>query len=67
MKRISRYVLNLILTVSLLVGAVASTPTKILAAPNKSDEMQVHFIDVGQGDSTLITCGGHSMLIDAGD
>lgn len=31
------------------------------------EELQVHFIDVGQGDCTLITCGGQSMLIDAGD
>lgn len=31
------------------------------------EELQVHFIDVGQGDCTLVTCGGQSMLIDAGD
>lgn len=30
-------------------------------------ELTVHFINVGQGDSTLITCGGNAMLIDAGD
>lgn len=29
--------------------------------------LEVHFIDVGQGDSVLLTCGGESMLIDGGD
>lgn len=28
--------------------------------------LEVHYIDVGQGDCTLITCEGHAMLIDCG-
>lgn len=34
---------------------------------SKSGNLIVHFIDVGQGDSALITFGSHAMLIDAGD
>lgn len=31
------------------------------------EELQVHFIDVDQGDATLILQGDHAMLIDAGE
>lgn len=31
------------------------------------DTLEVHFIDVGQGDCTFITCGGISLLIDSGE
>lgn len=30
-------------------------------------ELEIHYIDVGQGDATLIKCDGQSMLIDAGE
>ena len=33
----------------------------------KSSTFSIHFIDVEQGDSALVECDGHYMLIDAGD
>lgn len=46
----------------------AHTATDTSASPSDTlDPLTVHFLDIGQGDSTLITCGDHSMLIDAGD
>lgn len=32
-----------------------------------SDGLELHFIDVGQADATLILCDGYSMLIDGGN
>lgn len=34
--------------------------------PELEAGLQVHFLDVGQADATLILCGSHAMLIDAG-
>lgn len=35
--------------------------------PSEASELTVHFLDVGQGDCTLIVCDGEAMLIDAGN
>lgn len=35
--------------------------------PTNVETLEVHYIDVGQGDCTLLSCGGQTMLIDCGD
>ena len=58
----------LFLTVIIAVGAAGSIFTHNNTGGQMPEgEMSVHFIDIGQGDSTLIKCGNHAMLIDAGE
>ncbi len=51
--------------ISSMLGSQKPSDTQ---APNSvASSLEVHFIDVGQGDSTLILCGDEAMLIDAGE
>jgi competence protein ComEC len=60
------------LFISVMVIAVSgcvnhqTTSTTVENAP-ASANLTLHVIDVGQGDSLLLTCGTHDMLIDAGE
>lgn len=44
-----------------LEGVLGISPT------DKTQELRVQIIDVGQGDSILVQCGEKSLLVDAGD
>lgn len=40
---------------------------QIIEGSSENDGIAVHFIDVGQGDCSLIVCGEYTVLIDAGE
>lgn len=64
MKRSIKAIILLILSLFLFSGcSVQNGPQK----KSVSGKLEVHYIDVGQGDATLIKCEDEYMLIDAGD
>lgn len=63
-----RYVKKLCALFFLLVfGICCASCADPAAVSHGPGRLEAHFIDVGQGDSTLIICEGKTMLIDAGD
>lgn len=66
MKNVYRSIFSILLAVSVIIGAFCLNASMTSSAAD-TERMEVHFIDVGQGDATLIKCGEHFMLIDAGD
>lgn len=52
---------------NLLTGGQPDAASNVSKAFENGSELEVHYLDVGQGDATLIICDDHAMLIDAGD
>lgn len=48
-------------------SAETSGTAEIVKVKDPEGELEVHFLDVGHGDSTVIACGEHAMMIDCGD
>ena len=55
----------LLFSAVLFCFAIASLPY-FRGNDMQSEGLELHFIDVGQGDASLVLCDGHAMLIDGG-
>lgn len=65
MKKIRNRLLAFTLSLLFVLSGLPLQP--VISEAATPETMEVHFLDVGQGDTTLIKCGGKAMLIDAGD
>lgn len=66
MKRTIRRLLFLFAALLLLLDGALSLPLLMGGSSALTEETSVHFIDVGQGDCTLLLSGSQAVLIDAG-
>jgi competence protein ComEC len=48
------------------VAAALAWPARSAAPPIPPGGARIEFLDIGQGDATLIQAGGHAVLVDAG-
>lgn len=64
-KRLHYGLAGVLLAMLVALGMVRNEHSDTAQASG-GQQLTVHYIDVGQGDATLITLGEHAMLIDAG-
>lgn len=64
---ISLFALWLFLLTGITGCSEVVSETTVQRAAAQTDTLDVHFLDIGQGDCIIITQGNHAMMIDAGD
>lgn len=53
--------------VAVITALASSEPEQPVQEETENSNFQVHYIDVGQGDCSLVVCDGQTLLIDAGE
>jgi competence protein ComEC len=66
-KRTKQILLAAVLLVVLFFSDRFMSGSHLTTEVPENSSFEVHYIDVGQGDSELVICDGHAMLIDGGD
>lgn len=65
-KKLTTAVITILIAVASLIFYKVSDKQAEPAVSPDNTSFSAHFVDVGQGDSTLITCDGEAMLVDGG-
>ena len=66
-KRLYLYAALVAVVVAVISALASSKPEPPVQGETKNSNFQVHYIDVGQGDCSLVVCDGQTLLIDAGE
>ena len=69
-KKLSGCIIKWILAILVILAVICSlmwTSKSFFSHFFRNSTVEVHFIDVGQADATLVVCDGKAMLIDGGN
>lgn len=67
-KTVTNIIIFVVAVIIVIVGNAVSDKKENTPAVNETDsKMYINFIDVGQGNCTLITCGDTAILVDGGE
>lgn len=66
-KRLYLFAALVAVVVAVISALASSKPEPPVQGETENSNFQVHYIDVGQGDCSLVVCDGQTLLIDAGE